>query len=89
MASWEKWVPQTFKDSADSMPTDELEQAILDANKEVKATEEARSQDTKLQVLKEDLRELNGGYSDTLKTLRAKINYGLSILQTRGTPSRH
>lgn len=81
---WAKLLPDTFKDSAPTMKESELRDEIYKAEKAIVAVEHEMDNDAKLKVLKEDLKDLQGGYRDEIKTEQAKIKYSLYVLKNRG-----
>lgn len=81
---WAKFLPDTFKDSAESMKTDDLKKEMYKAERVIVDLEKDMENDQKLAVLKEDVRALMGGYKDEIKTEMAKLRYCLYLIRDRG-----
>lgn len=54
---------------------DELDNRIMNYAKNIEETQLAMDSNEKIQQLKEELKELKGPYTDTIKALKAKIAY--------------
>lgn len=80
----EKLLPQTFIDGIQAAKDEELKSAISRAAIELVELDTHQAEDDKLNALKEQLKDLSSGYSDTRKVLKAKIKYCTYILESRG-----
>lgn len=83
-AKWKKCLPEGWSDTAESKSNDELEEEVLKAESSINDLEKDMDNDSKLKVLKEDLKALGGGYKDAMKTEQAKIKFSLFLLRQRG-----
>ncbi len=72
------------KEEMDAMNGDSLAAEILAAENIISDTENAKGEDQRLASLKEDVKALNGGYSDVIKAQRAKVTYAVFLLQEQG-----
>lgn len=83
---WWKKLPATWQDTSfvDSKDNDELKKDIMKSEHLVSDTEKDMDADIKLSTLKEDLKDLKGGYMDVINSERAKIKYSLFLLKCRG-----
>lgn len=83
--SYTKHLPTGFEESANSMGTEELRDLVVKSSKEIKGIEGDRKADITRQHLMDDLKDINGGYNDAIKTYKAKISLALDLLASRGT----
>lgn len=81
---WAKKLPEGFKDTAESMSTDELQKEILKSEGMVADTEKEMDDDQKLNSLKEDLKLLVGAYKESINAAKAKTKYCLHLMRLRG-----
>jgi hypothetical protein len=77
-------LPTDFQETAESWSQAEIEKAILKSEAEAAGIQKSMEDDEKLNALKEDVKDLQGGYTDVLKRERAKIDYCLHVLEGRG-----
>jgi len=77
-------LPDDYQSKVETMSTEELEKEILAAETRVSDTEHDMTHDEKLNVLKEDVKALQGGYNDVIKCEQAKIKYCIYLLRSRG-----
>lgn len=83
-AKWKKKLPEGYEEKAEALSQAELEAEILKAEKSSSDTEHDMEQDPKLNVLKEDVKVLAGGYKEVIMAEKAKIKYCLFLLRSRG-----
>lgn len=86
-SKWEKVLKKFcdgFKDAAESKNNDELQKEIMKAEAIISDLEKDMSADVKLQTLKSDLKDLKGGYNDSIKAEKAKSKYAIFLLKSRG-----
>ena len=83
MKKFEK-LSSTWKDSAESFNNDELKVEILKCQQTVDETEQDMEADEKLQSLKQDVKDLSGGYKDVIKEQKLRVKYCWHLLRSRG-----
>lgn len=82
---WYKKLPSTWTNGgADSKKSEDLKAGIMKSETLISDTENDRDNDSKLTNLKEEVKDLNGAYKDTIDTEKAKIKYSLYLLRLRG-----
>jgi hypothetical protein len=81
---WWNKLPAGFVDTAEGKSNDELKGIILKSEGIISDIEKDMDDDKKLQTLKEDLKDLRGGYMDTINAETAKTKYCLHLLRLRG-----
>lgn len=79
-----KFLPDTFKDSVEGMSEEDLRKVIVDSSTTISEIEKDRDNDEKLNILKDDLKVLNSGYMELIKTQDAKRVYAVLTLKDRG-----
>lgn len=77
-------LPTAWKDEADSMSSDALKAAIVEATANLIQVEKSAEENEEYQSLKKAAKEAGAGYSDARKALRAKIDYALHRLEEKG-----
>lgn len=82
--SWNR-LPEPWRSAAQSKQTDELEKDIIIAVRSMSSTSFDMKNDAKLQTLQEDVKALKGGYTDLIADEKAKIDFCVYLLNTRGT----
>lgn len=74
-----------FTDGVDSLPVDKLEENMLKYAKYREETEMAKKKDEALEKAKNEVKELQAPYNETLKALKLKMAYlGLLIQEKKG-----
>lgn len=73
-----------FTDEADSFDVDRLKAEIVAAEKNIYIVDKEKEENAKLKDLKEQLKDINGGYSDAKKFQTAKMQYCLFLLESKG-----
>lgn len=73
----------TFTDSVDGLPAADIKANILIYAKHQHDSELALALDEEIQQASEDLKQLKGPYTDTIKKLKAKIKYLHLILEDK------
>lgn len=73
-----------FKDAADGASVEELKEMVLKAEKNIYVIEQEKAADMKLAGLKEQLKDINGAFSDAKKCQTAKLQYALYMLESKG-----
>lgn len=82
---WYKKLPSTWVNGgADAKKSDELKNGILKSESIIADVEKDRDNDAKLTNAKEEVKDLNGAYNDTINEEKAKIKYSLFLLKSRG-----
>lgn len=79
-----KRLPENYEEKVESLSKEELEAEILKAEKASSDCEHDMENDPKLNVLKEDVKILAGGYKEVIMAEKAKIKYCLFLLRSRG-----
>lgn len=83
--TWNK-LGETWRTSAMSKQTEELEQEILKAVRSMANTSHDQKTDTKLEALIKDVRERKSFYTETLAIEKAKIDFCIYLMNDRGAP---
>lgn len=78
-----KSIPE-FVGIADAASKDELKKIILQCEANIYTTEQDKETNATLNSLKEQLKEATEPYTDALKVQKAKINYALYLLESKG-----
>lgn len=73
-----------FTDEADSFDVDRLKAEIVAAEKNIYIVDKEKDENNKLKELKEQLKDIMGGYSDAKKFQTAKMQYCLHLLEGKG-----
>jgi len=82
---WAKKLEGTnFAENVETNSDDELEQQILKSEGLVADTEKEMENDDKLNAIKDELKDLRGGYMDAINFEKAKTKYCLHLLRLRG-----
>lgn len=84
---WEKKLPPEIDDTKtkiDGMSDDELRKMCVKWNQAISATERDMENDSKLNSLKEDIKEAAGVYKDSISACQAQIRYAVFVLESRG-----
>lgn len=81
--SWNK-LSETWRTAAQAKQTDELEQDIIKAVRSMSNTSFDMKQDSKLEALQNEARELKSFYTETIASEKAKIDFCVYLLNTRG-----
>ncbi len=81
---WFTKLPEGYANNADSKSTEDLESDIMTATSAKAQAEEEMEADQKLNVLKEDVKLLQSGYTEVIKAEEAKVRYNMHVLRNRG-----
>ena len=81
--SWNK-LGENWRDAAPSKQTEELEQDIIKAVRSMALVSHTMGEDDKLKALVEEVKERKSFYTDTLGIEKAKIDYCVYLMNTRG-----
>lgn len=76
-----------FTDSVDSLPVDKLEENMLRYAKYREETEMAKKKDEGLEKAKNEVKELQAPYNETLKALKLKMAYLMLLIEDKKGPS--
>lgn len=68
----------------EAMSEEELKKAIVDANSSMKQVQEELDANPKYQEIKENLKAITQGKKDVNKRQRARIQYSLHLLESKG-----
>lgn len=79
-----KHLPTGFEETAEALSLEELERLIIDAEKTIEEVELDLESDERLKALKEECKDILGGFGDLKKACTAKIKYCLHVLKSRG-----
>lgn len=86
--SWNK-LSETWRDAAQAKQTEELEQDIIKAVRNMSNTSFDMNNDEKLKILQEEVKELKGAYTETISSEKAKVDFCVYLFNTRGVaPSK-
>lgn len=83
--SWNK-LSETWRSAAMSKQSDELEQDLIKAVRNMVNTSSFMKNDKKLKALSEELKELKQDYTETIAAERAKIDFCVYLFNSRGAP---
>lgn len=81
---WQKHLPEGWKDTAESLSEDDLKKTIVDCQKTVSDTESDMDRDEHLNALKEEMKDVTGGYKSVINMNQAKIRYCVYLMRQRG-----
>lgn len=73
-----------FKDSADALSPEELNDLIIKCEGNIYLIEQEVEKDVKLAQAKELVKDLNSGYRDAKKVQTAKLKYALYLIESKG-----
>lgn len=79
-----KKLPPGFADDAAGYDEEQLKNAVLQSEANIRRVEQERDADEKLAGAKEILKDLIGPYRDAIGAQRAKIAYLMHMLEERG-----
>jgi hypothetical protein len=79
-----KKLPVGFAEEAEKMSEDELKQAIVQSNNNIKRIKEEMEADDKLNGAKAIVQDLMGPYNDAKKAQQAKIDFCLRLCDEKG-----
>ena len=79
-----KKLPTGFADDVAGFNEQQLKDAVLQSEANIRRVEQERDADEKLAGAKELLKDLNGPYRDAIGAQRAKIAYLMYTLEERG-----
>lgn len=79
-----KKLPDSFLDDVKVADEKSLRDKIVQLSKEVEDCDEEKKNDSKLNALKEQLKDLNGGYKDARKDRTDRLKYIILTLEERG-----
>lgn len=86
--SWNK-LSETWRDAAQAKQTEELEQDIIKAVRNMSNTSFDMNNDDKLKILQEEVKELKSSYTETIAAEKAKVDFCVYLFNTRGVaPSK-
>ena len=83
--TWNR-LSSTWRDAAQTKSTTELEQEIIKAVRSISAQSFDMKNDAKLISLREELKDLKGGYMDSIAADKAKVDFCVFLFNTRGMP---
>ena len=81
--SWNK-LSDTWRTAAQAKQTEDLEQDIIKAVRAMSNTSFDMKQDGKLEALQNEARELKSFYTETISAEKAKIDFCVYLLNSRG-----
>jgi hypothetical protein len=61
-----------------------LKERVLKYSREIQNVEDSMKADTKLQAMKEQVKDLSGGYRDAIKFTKARLEYVLAVMKLNG-----
>lgn len=81
--SWNK-LSETWRDAAQAKQTEELEQDIIKAVRNMANVSFDMNNDDKLKILQEEVKELKSSYTETIASEKAKVDFCVYLFNTRG-----
>jgi hypothetical protein len=84
MEKLNKKLPESFQDDVKVADEKTLRDKIVSISKSVEDLDEEKKNDAKLNALKEQLKDINGGYKDARKDLTDRLKYIILTLEERG-----
>lgn len=81
---WLNALPTGWKDSAETYSEEELKDTIVKCQQDVQEVEGDMEQDEHLNALKQEIKDVSGGFRDAIKTFEAKKRYCAHLLRLRG-----
>jgi|SRR5690606_20066522 len=78
-----KTLPE-FKEDAEASTPEELEDMIVKCEGNIYNAEAEKEADVKLNAAKELVKDLGAGYRDAIKVQKAKVQYALFLLASKG-----
>jgi hypothetical protein len=88
MEKLEKNLDTDFKVSVQQMSADQAKNLVVALSQEVQTIDTAKAEDDTLNALKEQVKDLAGGYRDARKLPATKLQYVLAIMKENGVESR-
>lgn len=79
-----KKLPESFVDDVRAADEKSLRDKIVELSKQVEDVVESMKNDNTLNSLKEQVKDLSGGYNDVKKEKRSRLKYILLTLEERG-----
>ena len=79
-----KTLPEGFADTVEAAQNDELKRTVSQLALYIEKVEEERDTNETISALKNQLMELRGPFTDTIKVLKAKIRFIYLLLESRG-----
>lgn len=79
-----KQLSEVFVDEVRAADVKALKEKIVQLSKEIEDIEEAKKSDTRLNTLKEEIKDLAGAYRDAKKEKAARLKYVILTLEERG-----
>ncbi len=80
---WNK-LSETWRDAAQSKQTEELEQDIIKAVRNMSNTSFDMNNDNKLKAMQDEVKELKSFYTETISIEKAKVDFCVYLFNTRG-----
>jgi uncharacterized coiled-coil DUF342 family protein len=80
----EKKLEDTFIKETKASNNEAIREEIVKLSKRLEDIDQEKKADGKLNTLKEDLKDLNGGYRDAKKAVSTKVQYLILTLTERG-----
>jgi uncharacterized coiled-coil DUF342 family protein len=80
----EKKLEETFVDSVRSLSEGEMKDKVVSLSQELEKVSQMQKEDVKLNELKDQLKDFNGGYNDSKKEFKKRIQYLLLLLESKG-----
>jgi transketolase len=87
MEKLEKNLDSDFKMEIQKMNQDKAKNLVVELSQQVQAIDSAKAEDDKLNALKEQVKDLAGGYRDARKLPATKLQYVLAIMKENGLES--
>ena len=84
MEKLEKKLETDFRVEVQRSSGAQLKEKIVNYSKAIQEIEDAKDADEKLNALKEQIKDLSGGYRDAKKAIKDKLEYVLGVMKTNG-----
>ncbi len=80
----EKALPEHFVDSVRASNESHLKDMIVTLSQEIENIDEMMKSDPTLQSLREQIKDLSGGYRDAKRDKQNRLKYILAVLESKG-----
>jgi len=78
---------ETWRDAAQSKSTEDLEKDIIKAVRNMSALNFDMKNDSKLNALQEEIKDIKGSYTESISIEKAKVDFCVHLFNTRGIPA--
>jgi hypothetical protein len=81
---WATKLPPGFRDTAESLETDEIKERLIEYQKLIAQNEKDMEDDHKLEDAKQQVKDLSAVYKESIVINKQQIKYLIFLLQCRG-----